>query len=72
MKSNTMKVIYTLIVAGALVALIMALAHCDGVQIYDPPMVPNSAGRACTSNGQCPFPTLCSRYSTNDTTGVCR
>jgi hypothetical protein len=72
MKTNTKKVIYVVGVAAFLVGIILAFTRCDGVQIYDPPMTPNRTGEACTRNGQCPFPTLCSKYATNDETGICR
>jgi hypothetical protein len=51
---------------------VLALIACSGVLIYDPPMTVNRTGQACTRNGQCPFPTLCSKYNTNDETGICQ
>ena len=51
--------------------IIMCLSACSGVVIYDPPMTVNRANQPCTTNQQCPFPTICAKYTSN-TPGICQ
>jgi hypothetical protein len=54
-----------------IIALIVGLSACDKVVIYDPPTTVNRVSQPCTTNQQCPFPTICAKYTSN-APGVCQ